>query len=89
MKNWWYMWKWWVWLLLAGAQIVNMVLNIFEGENGVLIGFYIATIVILAALGVVQYFCEKKGEAGNKLSNRLFIALIGLWILISIICLML
>ena len=89
MKNW-YMGNWYMWFVLAGLHIVIMLLNIFEGRNnGVVIGYNIATVVLLAALGIVQYFGEKKGETGNKISKRLFIALIGLWIVITIICFML
>ena len=69
--------NWYVWLIMAGAQIVVMILNIFErGSDGIVNGFYIFMVLVYCALGIAQYFCEKKGESGKKLLKKINIGAI-------------
>lgn len=71
MRNWYY------WLILAGAQIVVMILRIFEsGSNGIVNGFYLSLAFVFCVLGIAQYFCEKKGESGKKLLKKMNIGAI-------------
>ena len=69
--------NWYVWLILAGAQIVVMILHIFErGSNGIVNGVYIFLALVYCALGIAQYLCEKKGESGKKLLKKINIGAI-------------
>ena len=68
---------WYLWLIMAGVQIVVMILHIFErGSDGIVNGFYIFSAFVYCALGIAQYFCEKKGESGKKLLKKINIGAI-------------
>ena len=65
--------KWYMWLVLSGIWVLITVLNIFSERSGVVIGYNIFVAAIFAILGIAQYFCDKKGEAGKKQLRAFYI----------------
>lgn len=65
--------EWYRWFVLSGIWVLITVLNIFSERSGVVIGYNIFAVVIFAILGIAQYFCDKKGEAGKKWLRSFYI----------------
>lgn len=79
--------EWYSWLVMAGTWIVVMILHIFERRiNGIVIGFYLFLALVYCALGIAQYFCEKKGDSGKKLLKKINI---GAIIFVIVVCVVL
>ena len=83
--------EWYSWLVMAGTWIVVMLLRIFERRSndiGILIGFYLFIALVCCALGIAQYFCEKKGDGGKKLLKKINIGAVILVIVVSVVLLL-
>ena len=81
--------QWWQWFILSGIWLLAAVLNFAEGRNFVVIGYNLFTVLLTIALGFFQRFCDKKGNAGKKLFDRIAIAAILLVLLFFVLLLIL
>lgn len=81
--------QWWQWFILAGLWLLAAVLNFTEGRNFVVIGYNVFAVLLALALGFLQRFCDKKGDAGKKLFKRIAIAAVLLILLVFALLLIL
>ena len=68
--------KWWQWFILSGIHVIILIIRCYErakyiNDGRAVISGYLFTAILLAVLGVTQYFCDKYGEKGKKLFNRI------------------
>ena len=66
--------KWWNWFLLSGIQVIICIIRYFErykyiNDGHAVISGYLSAAILFTVLGILQYFCEKHGEKGQKLFN--------------------
>ena len=80
--------KWYMWLVLSGIWVLITNLNIFSERSGVVIGYDIFAAVIFAILGIAQYFCDKKGEAGKKQLRAIRVGAVLLAVAASVLVLL-
>ena len=81
--------QWWQWFILSGVWLLAAVLNFTEGRNFVVIGYNMFAVLLTLALGFLQRFCDKKGDAGKKMFQRIAIAAVLLILLVFALLLIL
>lgn len=76
----------WTWFMLSGTWILVAILNILDKRSNAVIGFNIFSAVLFAALGLTQYFCNKKGEKGKGVFKWVCIGVITLFVVVTLLC---
>ena len=63
--------KIYVWFVLSAIWGLAAIFNIYDKRGVLIIGYDIFASVIFSFLGISQYFCDRKGETGKKIMNRI------------------
>ena len=70
--------KWYQWFYLSLGFAAGGILNYLDGKS---ITPSLISVAIPLILGLIQFFCEKKGEKGKKVFKYISIAVIILLVL--------
>lgn len=77
--------KWYSWLVLALVFAIGGIINFFDGKS---ISAQIVQVCIAVCLAFIQFFCDKKGEKGEKVFKLIAMILsviLGIWIIAMIL----
>ena len=72
--------KWWQWFLLTLVWLTTALLNLRAQRSMAVIGYHLGIAGFFALLAIVQYVCDRRGEKGKRIFNR--IALISTLLLV-------
>lgn len=74
--------KWYnVWFLVSGVWIVVAIINLIQKQTPAVLAFNLFAVVLFAALGGVQNYANRQGDAGKKLMKRIYLTVIVLLVL--------
>ena len=63
--------KWWQWFLLTLVWLATALLNLRAHRSTAVIGYNLGIAGFFAVLAVVQYVCDRHGEKGKRIFNRI------------------